>query len=316
MGINNTFCCFKTHNDILYLIYSNEKNSIIIFDIDRNTKVTVIIKAHDKFIYNLRHHLFEKEQKDLLLSISEKNDLKIWNIDNCECILCLPNKYNNACFMNLGKKILYIAASFNSNFRFNKNVDIYNIGGKQIQSIAQYNRVVERMESFFNEKNGCNYLIIGHENSLNFFNFTKNMHCKTFSLFENTNEYINSRINFKLYSIIKFNRNICCSFYGGIICVFDFPNFDYLYRIKLTKKDLFDILFIDGNYLVASNDGNLKLIDIINQERKPNINSTQDKINYFITIKKISHPKHGEILLAQRLNNSKIQMYTIKYEYE
>ena len=64
-----------------------------------------IKNAHNKVIANFRYHLDNKNKRDLIISISpEDNNIKLWNINNLECLLNLSNIYeegliNSACFL-------------------------------------------------------------------------------------------------------------------------------------------------------------------------------------------------------------------------
>ena len=69
---NNNFCVFKSINDILSLIYSNRKKSIISFDIINNQKINEIKNAHLYYIVDLIHFFDKINNRDLILSLSGK----------------------------------------------------------------------------------------------------------------------------------------------------------------------------------------------------------------------------------------------------
>ena len=77
-NLDNTFTVFKSINKILYMIYANENNSIIAYNLIDNKKMMEIKNSHDKYITNLRHYLDKINKRDLIISISDKdNDIKI-----------------------------------------------------------------------------------------------------------------------------------------------------------------------------------------------------------------------------------------------
>ena len=97
---DNTFTVFTSINKIMYLIYTNENNSIICYDLIDNNKIIEIKKAHNQFIHNFKYFLDYINKRDLLISISsDDNNLKLWNISNFECILNLK-KINNIGWLN------------------------------------------------------------------------------------------------------------------------------------------------------------------------------------------------------------------------
>ena len=88
--LDNTFCVFKSFNKIYYLIYANEKNSIISYDIVNNKIINIIKKAHENYITNIRYYLDSINNRDLMISISaDDNNLKLWNILNFDCLVNL-----------------------------------------------------------------------------------------------------------------------------------------------------------------------------------------------------------------------------------
>ena len=84
--IENTFTVFKSINDILYLIYTNENKSLISFNIIENNLINEIKNAHNEYITNFRYYYNETNKKDLILSISCNDNilkygiLTIWNV--------------------------------------------------------------------------------------------------------------------------------------------------------------------------------------------------------------------------------------------
>ena len=97
--LDNIFCVFKSnYNDILYLIYTTKDkiNSIVVFNILNNQKINTIKNAHDKPISNFRYYLDKECKRELLLTISaQNNNIKIWNINNWECLVNIININEN-----------------------------------------------------------------------------------------------------------------------------------------------------------------------------------------------------------------------------
>ena len=64
------FIVFKSLNNILYLIYSNNNKSIISYNIIDNKKINEIKNAHEDYISSFRYYLDNINQRDLVISLS------------------------------------------------------------------------------------------------------------------------------------------------------------------------------------------------------------------------------------------------------
>ena len=89
--LDNTFAAFKTVNDFLFLVYSTKSNSLICYDLINFIIIIEIKHPHKINITNIRHFLDLQNNRDLIISISDRdNNLKLWNVNNWECILDIP----------------------------------------------------------------------------------------------------------------------------------------------------------------------------------------------------------------------------------
>lgn len=90
----DNFIVFNSKYDILYLIYTNLNYSIISYDIKENKKAIEIKNAHNFNIIKFRHYLDLLNKRELLISISSWiYNIKLWNIDNWECLYTLEDIY-------------------------------------------------------------------------------------------------------------------------------------------------------------------------------------------------------------------------------
>ncbi len=88
----NKFSVFKSYNNIFYLVYSTKNKSIIFHDLINNKKISEIKNAHSNDISYLLHFLHEINKKEYILSCLYKdNNLKLWDLNNLENLLCLIN---------------------------------------------------------------------------------------------------------------------------------------------------------------------------------------------------------------------------------
>ena len=115
------YLVFKSFNNIFYLVYATESNSIIYYNLEDKRKIKEIKNCHKKRIYLLKYISDDVNKRILILSLSSNNDLKVWNSNNIECILSLDNinlagKYFtfSACFIKENNNI-YIGVSDNGN---------------------------------------------------------------------------------------------------------------------------------------------------------------------------------------------------------
>ena len=100
---NDTFVIFKSIKNFILLIYTNEKKSIISFDIINNKKINEIYNAHQEYITNFRYYLDFINKRDLILSISSyDNHLKLWNININNIFECLLD------IKDIIKKVIWI----------------------------------------------------------------------------------------------------------------------------------------------------------------------------------------------------------------
>jgi len=179
--LDNTFTAFKSIDNILYLIYSNSKRSIISYNLINNKKINEIKEAHSEQITNFRNYFDEINHRDLIMSISANdNNIKIWDVKNWECISNIKriNKIGrlySACFLN-NKHQIYIISS-NNNWDKNKETEtikVFDLKGRKIKEINDSNTTTFFIDSFYCDKFSKNFIIAGNSNSINSYNFDEN----------------------------------------------------------------------------------------------------------------------------------------------
>ena len=112
---NNSICVFKSINGIYYLIYSTSNKSIITYNIITNQRINEIKNADDSPLFRFEHCMDKINHRDLLLTIfysyNSSESIKIWNLNNFECILEIQNIHEApyplaSCFFNLSNEII------------------------------------------------------------------------------------------------------------------------------------------------------------------------------------------------------------------
>ena len=306
--LDNTFTTFNSINNILYLIYTNAINSLISFDISNYKKVAEIKEAHHKKISNIRHYLDRKNKRDLILSISSSwdEDIKIWDINNWECLLILHEVYTrgylrSAYFLEEKDNIFIIAS--NDNFGHSEPIKIYDFNRIKIKEINDSNKSTFFIISYYDEKLSNNYIITGNDGYVTSYEYTKN---KIYYIYKDnikSNKCHSSLIIYQNDEIIKLIE----SSEDGKIRIWDFHSGILLKKIKVSKNELFGLCLWNNDYIfVGSDNGNIILIEL---KTGNIIKKLKGHYNYVLTIQKIKHPKYGECLVSQSTLNNQIKLW-------
>ena len=179
-GPENTFTIFKSINDILYLIYSNKNNSIISYNLNNNKILNEIKKAHINYITSFRNCFDNINKRDLIMSISfYDNNIKLWNINNYECLLNIKNINKNgwlfsACFLNDKNKIYIITSKFYFNEVIDNSIKIFDIKGNKINEINDSNESIYFTDTYYDNKYSKNYIISGNIGQVKSYDYEKN----------------------------------------------------------------------------------------------------------------------------------------------
>lgn len=94
----NPYCnhvFFKSTNYIFYLVYFSGDYSISCYDLISKIKINEIKNCHSKIILSLNHIYDDLNKKDLILSISDDNNIKVCDFNNLECITNIKSKNEN-----------------------------------------------------------------------------------------------------------------------------------------------------------------------------------------------------------------------------
>ena len=308
---------FKSINDIFYLIYSNKNKSLICYNLKNQKIVTELKNSHNRFISNIIHYLDENNKRDIIMSISHKdNNIKIWNAYNWECILNLQN---------INKKGILFSGGFlnnnnqnyilTSNLNWNDNpevIKIFDFNGNKIKEIKDSNENTFFIESFYNYKTSKNYIIASHYNYVKSYNYNDNILYKKY--------YENDNGSHKTISIISNEEIIKLieSCVDGNIRVWDFHSGLLLNKINVNRC-LNDICIWNNNYIfVGANkflekndieDNTIKLVDLKSREIIISLSGHNERI---LEIKKIIHPILGICLITQGHNVDQIRLWLIK----
>ena len=301
---DNAFSVFKSINNIFYLIYGNENNSIISLNLNNNQKINEIKNAHNETIINFRHYLDDINKRDLLLSISNdfsNNNIKLWNINNWECLLSLEKIYKKdnllATFL-ISNNENYITTC---NYRIYKDentepIKILDFKGNQIKIINDSNENTYFIDVYYDKNLLKNYIITGNEGHIKSYDYNSNIVYHKYCDKNRDKGICFSSIIIKDINIIK----IISSFNNGFIKIWNFHNENLLNKIKICNK-LLGICLWNNEFLFAgSSDKTIKLIDLNEEKVIREFNGHNQEVT---TIKKIFHPNYGECLISYGIEN-------------
>ena len=308
--INNTFIVFQSINNLLILVYSNQK-SIFTFNIIDKKKINEIRNAHDQFISNYRHYFDKFNMRDLIISISPSdNNLKLWNINSCECLINLKNINKNgillsACFLNYNNNYYIITSnSNNKNGKSCEALKVYDFNGNKIKEINDSKCYTYFVDIYYDKLSLITYIITGNKGAVRTYNYNNNKIYHKYYDNNNKNHY---------YIIIYHSKDniieLIESSTDGNIRIWNFHSGVLLNNIKVNNTSLLGICLWNEDYLfVGCADNNVKMIELNN---KLNIKDLVD-IHDIITIKAIKHHKFGELVISQKNYNSGIQLWKLQ----
>ena len=306
-SLDYSFLVFNSINDILYLIYSNLDNSIISYNLIENKKIIEIKNSNYwSYITNFRHYLDQIEKRDLIMSISYDNTIKIWNVNNWECLFNISyiNKVGylySACFINDNNQIYIISSNYylDNSSEFMK---VYDLKGNLIKCNAlSYNDNTCFIDSYYDNKLLNNFIVSGNKDYVISYDFNKmNVYHK---YFDSWNKDHNSLIINDKEEIVKLIE----SSEDGNIRIWDFHGGNLLKKFKICNNCLYGICLWNIDYLfVGCKDKNIRLIDLRNGKTIKCLDGHNTRV---LTVKKIIHPVYGECLLSQGYSFNKIKLW-------
>ena len=336
-NLDNTFAIFKSVNKIIMVIYGNIEKSIISYNLINKQKINEIKNAHQNTISNIRHHLDIINKRDLFLTISARDyNVKVWNMNNYECLLNLNNihyihsknyghKLYSACFLIYNNQN-YIITSDCSDFIYTSNSDpikIFDLNGNKINEIKHTtNNNTLFIDTYFDEKNSNNYILTGNYGFVESYDYNNNRVYHKYTHYNNSNKYehtysYESLIISTLDDINNEKKTLkliaTCS--DGHIKFWNFHSGEMLQIIKVFGVFLHSICLININFLaVGCGDKSIKIVDI----KKGKVIKVLFGSDDVICIKIFIHPSFGICLISQEksefygINNNHISLWVDK----
>ena len=296
-----------------YLIYSNKNKSIICYDLNDQKIIKELKDSHNEYVTNFRHYLDEINKRDLIMSLSMKdNNIRIWNINNFECIHNIIDINNagyldSACFLKDNNKIYIITSNSNRNCN-SEYIKVFDLIGLKVKEINNSNDKTYFIDIYYDNILSKNYIITGNFGYVKSYDYTNN---KTYHKYTD-----NDKVSTHISIIIKNIKNIIKlieSSYSGSIRIWNFHSGLLLNKIKIANEHLYGICLWNDNYIfVGCSDKTIKLIELDNRLIVKSLNSHDNEV---ITVKIIIHPKYGKCLISQNSRESKIKLWGNKNNY-
>ena len=297
LGTDNTFAIFNTFNNTFCLIYSNRSKSIISYDIIDNKKKIEIKNAHKNYITSFEHISDTEKKRDLLISASAKeNNLKLWNVDNFDCLHEFKKNNNNKllnlfCFL-FNDNSIYIVRSGNKDFP----IQVYDMNENKIKDIEGSNHKINVLSAYNNKARNKTYILAINDKIIKAYDYSLN---------ELYNEY-SSNVKERINSICIDENKLIGLCYGGYILIWDFLNSILLEEIRPYKSPLYGIFLLNNDNLCFGHKKNIKIINL-KSKKISTLNHSHDK--EVIAINKINHPIYGECLVSQGDQQDKIKLW-------
>ena len=307
----DTFCVFNSTNNIIYLIYTTRKKSLIAYNILSNQIINEIKKAHDEYITNFRYYFDQMGNKDLVISISsEDNNIKLWDVNNLECFINLKsvNKVGwiySACFFNYNNQNFIITSNDNSNEVELELIKIYDFKGNINKLINNSKDKTFFINTYYDKKLSEFFIITGCLGYSKSYDYKKN---KIYNKYNGNDR--RSHFSVIIYTnsdnIVELIDSSC----DGKIRIWNFHSGNLINQFKISNDSIREICLWDNEYFfVGGNDSKIYLVNINNGTI---IRTIKGHDNYVLSLKKINHPKFGKCLISQGSENETIKLWRIK----
>ena len=314
--IDNSFLTFESINGIIYLIYSNNKKSIIVYDLLTNKILTEIKNAHKCFIYSFRHVLDRKNKRDLFLSVSSKDrNLKVWNLYDFQCLFDIKDIYKygkmyTACFVNDKDNIYLIPGNYKYKIRKEYQLlKVFNLEGEIIKEIKNSYIQALSIESYLDKASSTNYIVVGCRGAAVSYDFDKNECYQKYQHYNWNSMFLKNYNNYSITIYAKENIvKLINSYECGIIGIWNFHTGQLLNNLIIMNNNFYGICLMDNRYFLVGFEKGIKKIDFLKGIDISSMNANNKKVN---TIKKIIHPLYGESFISRA--NNEIILWTFLY---
>ena len=314
LGLCSIFVTFNSINNILTLVYITDDYSIVSYDIIQNKQLN-IIKNSQKDICNLLYCLDQKNKRDLILSQSSYNNIKIWNINDYKCILNLKEMELNyvmvsqVSFMNYKNNIYLILSSTSYS---ESKYKIFDLSGNILKEINNFESTINFIITYNDEESSKVYIIISTPKKIKSYNYDED---KIYHF------YLNQGNNF-IYNLIVVNKDRIWEptrlfgNYGNYIIIWNFHTGEILNNVYFSVN-INNICLWNNQFLIAitenfnENKDVISLLDISTGKIKKDLISIENCKFKMISKIKQSDFEEGLIALTQ---DHKIKLFLTEFK--
>ena len=346
----NTFYAFKSIDDIFYLVYIKDGTRIVFYNlIDERKVIDIYTDSNpysDNTLIEIKYLFDQNNKRDLLLSLSKNFILKLWNINNFECLfeikIDFPEFLTGCNYLGI---IRLNDTSYNilvSDWR--RSIKIFDLNGNKLKDNYRNNLIpnnkiqdfkyLEFMDTYYDKKLNKTFIFMFHNgyielkyNKLYSLDYQKG---KFYQEYDGIYGYFGQIIIndddenlIKVIYLINYDSIGIFNFHSGKLLnkinliVIPFQNsyfvdeyhYDIIYSLNFWNNNYISLSYgtvfeAGGSYgdYGAKCEYNKKYhsIEIINsKEEKTKQAFKLEKVDTFIFVKKIFHPKYGDCLLTQ-----------------
>ena len=321
---DNTFITFTSLDNVLCLIYAEKNgdkyNSIITYNIIDYKKINEIKKAHIEDITNFRHYLDKQNRRDLIISISSKdNNIRLWDITNLFFLLNITNInrigfLKSACLLNYNNQMFIVSSNF-CHLENSDPIKIFDLTGNKVDEINCNDNNIFFIDIYYDLETFITYIITGNYGYVKSYDYNNKKKYHKYKENKQIDHYEHhSAIIFQNDGVIKLIETS----EKGEIRIWDFHNKELLDKIKVSDKDydnLYGLTLWNDGFLFVGCGNEIKIVDLDNNEV---LNGLVGHNNKIISVKTIIHPKYGECIISQDLYDGQIKLWVNKinkYQY-
>ena len=296
---------FTSINHILFLVYASGDYSISCYNLIGKVKINEIKNCHTKIILSLEHIYDSQNKKDLILSLSNEYNIKVWDINNLELITNIKIKnlndgedgyvYSSCRFFQVKNKIYIVS------YLERLIIEIFDLNGYQIKAIKDYSL---KLYVYYDKYLDKNYIINLKMQQLYSYDFTEDKIYLTYKKVEGI------KATLQIHSILiigEKNLTKLIAIGYSFINIFDFHSSTKIKEIKFNltyskkmclwnNKCLLMINSPKGEYYAGKENNGINMIDL--EKGIVNYNIISFKKFYLFFISKITHPFDGECLMV------------------
>lgn len=292
-GSSQMFCVFKSLKGEAILSWVTKKNTIELYDLEKESHMKTIKDAHTNDIQCCRHFVDTKTNTDLLITASYDKSLKIWNIEKMESpILSIENAHFNGfiftpCILSHEKlKENYVISGADD-----VGIKIFDFNGKFLGKQINLEEYVNFLDTYYDKNKDKFYIINGSSKNLKVYNFED---CSVYQVYRQKENSAHAQI------LIHENKNndqvqLIDADMKGFIQIWDFHTGECLKTI-IMKTIVNGICLWDDKYLIST--GRDKQIKVVNLKRSKIIKTLGEHNKESLAVQKIHISKYGDCLIS------------------